>query len=207
VLSTYLLLEHRAIGWAIAVMLLSIPVRPNNAVWVLIMAGYLAMWAPIAIRINRWVAAGVAGTAITVYIALTQRAGFYGFSTLFYVSTVGSMPRPATFVSPFGPLDYVREYISFLPLGSFDLARDIAVVFAIVAALALIRLGRARALRDSPFAHIVLICLASAIPLWLAHPTAFNRLAAAQYLLVVVVAIIAAGTRVRARDPDRIKVE
>jgi len=190
-LSTYLLLEHRVIAWAIALMLLSIPIRPNNAVWVVVMTGYLAVWAPTTIRINRWVAAGVAGAAVAVYVALTQLAEFYGLSTLFYVATVEYLPRPATFVSPLGPLDYARVYIEHL----WSTARGVAVVFALIAALALTLLRRAGDLRNSAFAHIVLIRLATPIPLWLVNPPIFDRLAAVQYLIVVVIAIIAAGSR------------
>jgi hypothetical protein len=172
-------------------MLLSIPIRPNNAVWVVIVMGYLAVGAPTTIRINRWVAAGVAGAAVGVYVALTQLTGYYGFSTLFYVNTVEYLPKPATFVSPLGPLDYARAYIEHL----WSTANGVAVVFALIAALALTLLRRAGDLRNSAFAHILMICLATAIPLWLVNPPTFDRLAAAQYLLVAVIAIIAAGSR------------
>jgi hypothetical protein len=88
-----------------AFMVGSILVRPDNIVWVVLLAGYLL------IKGDRRVAFATGTAGVALYFGLTQLAGSYGWSTLFYHAFIERVNYPATFESPLTIPDYLRAYL------------------------------------------------------------------------------------------------
>ena len=191
VASAYLLVERRRAGIALTVAILSIFVRPNNAVWVILLAAYVAFWVPSTWRPPRWVAAGAAGAALAIYGGLTWWAGYYSFPTLFYHALVEYLAYPADFTSPLTLLDYPRQYVHELLAFQYGSA----LLFLFIASAGALALARVGGPERNLMSGILVLALVAAGAQWLAYPIEPERILVSQLALIAVVLAVALGTR------------
>jgi hypothetical protein len=89
-----------------SLLLLAIAVRPDNVLWLLVLAGYGARGP----RRGR-VAAAFAIAGIVACLALAHWSRDPGWTTLFYHSFVQRLAYPETFAPSLGPLGFARIYL------------------------------------------------------------------------------------------------
>jgi hypothetical protein len=199
---TFLLLESRLPRVALAVLVLSILVRPDNVLFVVTLA---------AIGLLRWDRArGTWATAIVlaglVYSALSAYSGDYGWPTLLYHGFVERLLEPATAEVEIGTLDY----LAILARGSHPVVMNrLSYSFLLFVLLNLVTLRLAATSGSTGGAHtdvLAAVLVYSGLH-WLAFPSQKERLLAACFVIVVLMLLVetqriyAAHRRAQGRQP------
>jgi DIE2/ALG10 family len=197
VASGYALTERRSGSMALLLSVLAVVVRPNNAAWVVLLAAYLALMAPAAIRPPRWVAGAAALGAVAIYGVLTVRFGYYPFPTLFYHSTIDYLARPADFTSPLGATDYLKQYVHQL----LDFQYGAALLFGFLAGVVAVARRFAGGPRRDPMLGLVLVAIAAAAAQWIVYPIEPERILAGQLALIAIALICSVGRAGRRAAP------
>lgn len=196
VASAFVLVELRRPRLALAIALLAVPIRPNNAAWAVLLGIYLMAWAPAAIRPSRWIAGAAPVVAVAAYLGLTWWAGYYPFSTLFYHATIEYLGFPAGFESPLTLLDYPRQYVH--ELLAFQYGAALLFVFLALATLLARRwLGGPR---HDAMSGVVVVALAAAAGQWLAYPIEPERILVSQLAIIAIALACSVGLAARAQS-------
>lgn len=188
-----LVFEARRFGAGLLLLLLSIPIRPDNLLWLLIVAAYVALQDRGA-RVRAGVAAAAGAAAC---VGLFAWAGEPGWRVLFHHAFVEPLPYPAAHTPSLGLGGYARVYLREThPANLPPFAALFALLGAWLLASRLRRFGRA-----DPGAALLAAAGLFAATHWLLYPDE-DRLLVAGYVVVLVVLVrtlveFAAGRAVR----------
>jgi len=103
----WLLVEQGRSQAGMLLLLLSIPVRPDNLLWLLTMGGYTG----IRKRSDRTMAASVLVGGIVLYLVLARGSGNLGWTILFHHSFVERISYPGTFQPSLTAFEYLWIYL------------------------------------------------------------------------------------------------
>lgn len=105
------LLKNWRHPFAFTLLLLSIAARPDNVIFVLMLAAYLAVLAPTPHKLSFRTAAVIGGAALLLYFFINHFAGSYGWAVLFHHSFIKLSAYPATLEPAISFSDYRRELL------------------------------------------------------------------------------------------------
>jgi len=176
----WLVFECQHFGRGLLLLLLSLPIRPDNLLWLLAVAG----WRALRVRRDR-IPAGVGALAgVAVYAALSIWSGNLGWRVLFHHSFVELLPYPERFVPSLGLTGYAWIYLRETHPANLPF---FAALFALIGAWLLVSRARRFGWRDAGTA--LLACTgAYAVAHWFVFPNE-DRLLLAAYLVVLILLV------------------
>lgn len=194
VASAYALAVRRAPGIALGLSLLGILIRPNAAVWAVLLAAYLLVLARGRDRPARWLPIATMVAAIIIYVGLTRWAGYYPYPTLFHHALIEYLPYPAEFESTFGILDYARQYVHELLAFQYGAA----LLFLPLAAIVLLARRHLGGPSTDLIAGLTVLAILAAAAQWIVYPIEPERILAGQLAVILIgLALTAAGPEPR----------
>ncbi len=190
-LAVYLIIAaERPIAGA-TVLLLAIPVRPENIIYVVILLAYLTVARGLSWR----VAAILGASAVAIYEGLTIVSHNYGWRTLFYYTHVDMTVPLVGFHSPLTLVDYAKYYIIELDRMIF-LGSEGFTLFLLAAFGAVVFKVRNGLWRD-PYLHLAILAVVFMAVRTLAFPGDAHRALLAAYLMGFIAFLEAAAASAR----------
>ena len=110
-LALYLIFERNRIAAGLAVLLIGVYIRTDNALLVLCVVAYLSL---VTKQVDKWKAAVLAGVAVASVFTINHFAGDYGWRLLYYRGFIAPPLAPGEFVAQFTFADYQRALRSGL---------------------------------------------------------------------------------------------
>lgn len=103
----YLLFVRSHSATCLTLLALAVAIRPDNLLWLWVVAGYVALKQPRQPKL----AAAASAVGLALYIGISAWSGSYGWPVHFYHQFVGRLIQPATFQPTLGLWDYIRIYL------------------------------------------------------------------------------------------------
>lgn len=160
-----------------ALLLLAVPVRPDNLLWVVVVAAYGALRRPQ----DRRAAAVFVGAALVTYFVQAEASGNLGWMTLFHHSFVERLAYPAAVEPSLSLPDYAWVYLR--ETHPFNLPRFF-LLFALLGAWLLAARVRRYGWSDAGAALLVTVGAFAAMH-WLVFPGE-DRFLVAGYLVLLI---------------------
>jgi hypothetical protein len=181
-LGFFIAIELRNAAAGLCVLIVAIAARPENIMYLGVLAVYLFLGGR-----NRIMVFCLAAIGALLFIFLRKHSGGYGWTTLFYFTFVSRSIDLPTFVSPLRLRDYLTIYRQELASQIFNPQEGLAVfVLAGFGAAAMkIRGGDFR----DPYLHLVFLVLLLTISRILLLPGSFYRALLPCYLLAILALI------------------
>ena len=184
--AVYVLAEKRSLTGSGVLMLLSLFVRTDNIIFVLLLFGYLVLFGrhELSLSVPRF--ALIVAAAVLTYLTIHLAAGNYGWSTVFHHTLVEFINDPADHsftISPTTYLKALRAGLSFLVAGSM-------MIFLFFGLLAYYLSARKKAHVQDIYSHLALILGLSVLLRYALFPAIFDRFFVAQYMLIAVTLVI-----------------
>lgn len=175
-----LVFEARRFRTGLFLLLLSIPIRPDNLLWLVIVAGCIALQD----RDARMSAGVAAAAGVAAFVALFAWAGEPGWRALFHHAFVEPLPYPAAHTPSLGLSGYARVYLRETHPANLP---PFVVLFALLGAWLLASRLRRFGRGDPGVALLAAVgCFAAAH--WLLYPDE-DRLLVTGYLVVLVMLV------------------
>lgn len=193
----WLVFERQRFGRGLLLLLLSLPIRPDNLLWLLAVAGWRALRVP-----HDRIAAG-AGTlaGVATYAALTAWSGNLGWRVLFHHSFVELLPYPERFVPSLGLGGYAWIYLRETHPANLPF---FAALFALLGAWLLVSRVSRYGWRDVGTALLACTGLYS-LAHWAVFPNE-DRLVLTAYLVVLILLVrTLAGSATRRMPGDAVR--
>ncbi len=184
----WLVFDQRRLRAGTALLVLSVPVRPDNLLWVVVVAAYGALRR----REDRKAAVAFVGVATLAYLIQAQASGNLGWVTLFHHSFVERLAHPATLEPSLSLPGYLWIYLR--ETHPVSLPRFI-LLFALLGVWLFVARVRRHGRSDDGAALVAAFGVFAALH-WLVYPGE-DRFLVAGYLatLVVLVRTLAETTR------------
>lgn len=191
--SLYLVFEKRKMFSGLLLLSLSVLIRPDSSILVLVVLVYLATLAPPGLAIRKLYALALAGTTTMSVAAIATLSGSYGWKVLFVNTFDSPIPNPGQIT----PVVTGRDYWVALRAAAFQLMNGYGLLlFVFFIALCLL-IGVASLERGL---HDLLILLLIAIALRI---VLFPSLQARFYAFACVPAVVAfAACMAQRKEPD-----
>ncbi|HEY8470266.1 MAG TPA: hypothetical protein VIL18_11520 [Longimicrobiales bacterium] len=188
-----LVFEAHRFGTGLFLLLLSIAIRPDNLLWLMIVAGYVALQD----RGARARAGVAAAAGVAAFVALFAWAGEPGWRALFHHAFVEPLPYPAAHAPSLGLGGYARVYLRETHPANLP---PFVVLFALLGAWLLVSRLRRFGRGDPGVALLAAVGCFAAVH-WLLYPDE-DRLLVTGYLVVLVMLVrtlaeFAAGRAIR----------
>ena len=194
----WLVFECQHFGRGLLLLLLSLPIRPDNLLWLLAVAG----WRALRVRRDRAIAGVGALAGVAIFAALAIWSGGFGWRVSFHHSFVEPLPYPERFTPSLSLYDYAWIYLRETHPANLPL---FAAVFALLGAWLLVSRARRFGWRDAGTALIACTGV-YAVARWLVFPEGDRPLLAAYLVVLILLVRMLAGSATRRMPGDAVRL-
>jgi hypothetical protein len=180
----FLMIEERSLRLSLGLLILSVAVRPDNLLLLVIVSVYFFSY---HLDGKRWAIAS-AFMGLLLYASIARWAGQYPWTTLFYHSFVQRLVDPSTFISTLSFGDYLRLYL--LEAQHVTRSSD-SLVFFVPLSVYLLWVFRSKAGRNDLWFRMIVVNSLFMLSHWLLYPKEKDRTLEASFLLIMMGLVMA----------------